>query len=231
MFRAIVAQHRVDHLALRHHLRATRMKGAPRRRIDGAGHFAAQDDAQAATRGIGLGDRRQQRLRVGMLGVLVDLLAGRSRRSGPGTSRRLRRKVLHDGEVVGDEEVARPMSRCRSSSRLRICDWIETSRALTGSSQTMKSGLEGEGAGDADALPLAAGEFVRVAARVGRVEAARCSSSATSSSRRSASGDAVHVERFADDAATVMRGFRLRDRVLEDDLHVAAQAGEVRRPR
>ena len=31
-------------------------------------------------------------------------------------------------------------SRWRSSSRLRICDWIDTSSALTGSSQTMKSG-------------------------------------------------------------------------------------------
>ena len=31
-------------------------------------------------------------------------------------------------------------SCCRSSSRFKIWDWIETSNAETGSSQTMKSG-------------------------------------------------------------------------------------------
>ena len=56
-------------------------------------------------------------------------------------------------------------SRCSSSSRLTICAWIETSSAETGSSQTMKSGLSGERAREADALPLAARELVRVAVR------------------------------------------------------------------
>ena len=36
---------------------------------------------------------------------------------------------------------ARFISRCRSSSRLMICDWMETSRAETASSQTMSLGL------------------------------------------------------------------------------------------
>ena len=31
-------------------------------------------------------------------------------------------------------------SACKSASRFRICDWMLTSSALTGSSQTMKSG-------------------------------------------------------------------------------------------
>ena len=34
----------------------------------------------------------------------------------------------------------RPCSRCRSSIRLRICAWIETSRADTGSSATIIDG-------------------------------------------------------------------------------------------
>ena len=46
------------------------------------------------------------------------------------------------------------------------CAWIETSSADTGSSQTMSFGLDGERAGDADALALAAGEFVRIAPHV-----------------------------------------------------------------
>ena len=51
--------------------------------------------------------------------------------------------------------------------RLRICAWIETSSAETGSSATISLGLEGERPGQADALPLAAGELVGVA--VGRL--------------------------------------------------------------
>ena len=51
------------------------------------------------------------------------------------------------------------------------CAWIETSSADTGSSATISFGLQGQRAGDADALPLAAGELVRVAVVVLRVEA------------------------------------------------------------
>ena len=35
----------------------------------------------------------------------------------------------------------RPSSRCRSRSRLRICAWIETSSAETGSSAMISFGL------------------------------------------------------------------------------------------
>ncbi len=42
-----------------------------------------------------------------------------------------------------------------------ICAWIDTSSADTGSSPTISSGLKRQRAGDADALALAAGEFVR----------------------------------------------------------------------
>ena len=51
--------------------------------------------------------------------------------------------------------------------------WIETSSADTGSSQTISFGLDGERAGDADALALAAGELVREAAHVVGLQADR----------------------------------------------------------
>ncbi len=44
-----------------------------------------------------------------------------------------------------------------------IWPWIETSRAETGSSQTISFGFQDHRARNADALALAAGEFVRVA--------------------------------------------------------------------
>ena len=51
--------------------------------------------------------------------------------------------VPHDREVVGDEQVGQPeLAPAGRSSRLMICAWIETSSAETGSSQTMKLGLE-----------------------------------------------------------------------------------------
>ena len=56
-----------------------------------------------------------------------------------------------------------PNSSWRSASRLRIWAWIETSSAETGSSATISLGVVRQGARDADALALAAGELVRVA--------------------------------------------------------------------
>ena len=49
--------------------------------------------------------------------------------------------------------------------------WIETSRADTGSSQMISFGPQGQGAGDPDALPLAAGELGREPVVVLGVEA------------------------------------------------------------
>ena len=65
---------------------------------------------------------------------------------------------------------ARPSSRCSARSRLMTCAWIDTSSAETGSSATISFGLSGQRAGDADALALAAGELVRIAVVVLRVQ-------------------------------------------------------------
>ena len=46
------------------------------------------------------------------------------------------------------------------------CAWIDTSSAETGSSSRISFGIDGERPSDADALALAAGELVRVAAEV-----------------------------------------------------------------
>ena len=53
------------------------------------------------------------------------------------------------------------------------CAWIDTSSADTGSSQTISFGLDRQRAGDADALALAAGELVRIAAHVVGLQADR----------------------------------------------------------
>ena len=82
-----------------------------------------------------------------------------------------------------------------------IWAWIETSRALIGSSATMRSGFERERPGDADALALAAGELVRVALGVVGVEPDRRQQLADALAALGLGADAVDVERLADDAA------------------------------
>ena len=52
-----------------------------------------------------------------------------------------------------------------------ICAWIETSSAETGSSAMISFGSQRQRPRDADALPLAAGELVRVAVVVLGAEA------------------------------------------------------------
>ena len=105
--------------------------------------------------------REKQRLRVGVAGGAAKILplGDPPPRSGRGTSQGRAGDVLDDGEVVADKESARPSSLCRSWSKLTICAWTETSSELTGSSQTMNVGFDGECAGDADSLALAAGEL------------------------------------------------------------------------
>ena len=83
-------------------------------------------------------------------------------------------------------------------------------------------GAQREGARDADALPLAAGELVRVAVHVVRVEADDLQE-LLHAGAAAAFGVAVDRERLADDVADghprVQRGVR----VLHDHLHPAAQ--------
>ena len=109
--------------------------------------------------------------------------------------------VPHDRQVVRDEEVGQAeLAAAAASSRLTIWAWIETSSAETGSSQTMKRRLDRQRPGDADALPLAARELVRIAVgccrRSGRpARAARRPALAA----RVARHDAVDRERLGDD--------------------------------
>ena len=84
-----------------------------------------------------------------------------------------------------------------------ICAWMLTSSAEIGSSATMNSGSHRERARDADALALAAGEFVRIAVRRRREQAdhveqfARRARVVCAPRRR----DAVKAQRLGEDLA------------------------------
>ena len=125
---------------------------------------------------------------------------------------------------------ARPYSRCRSISRLTICAWIETSSAETGSSQTMQLRPVDHGARDADALALAAGEFVRVAVDLLRQQPdlghhrldARAPILGAYQLR------VEGAQRLGDDLADRHARIERGERILEDDLHRLALRGRMR---
>ena len=108
------------------------------------------------------------------------------------------------------------------------CAWIETSSADTGSSQTISFGLDRERARDADALALAAGEFVRIAAHVVGLQADRLEQLATRSvaARLRDFASLWMMQRLADDRADRHARIERGERILEDDLHVAAQRAQ-----
>ncbi len=113
-----------------------------------------------------IGHRIHQRPRVGMLRIGPERRVVGALDDPPRyiTSTRSA-EIAHHRQVVADEEIGEAQSFFISTSRLRICAWMERSRAETGSSQTIRSGLSDQRAGDADALALAAGEFMRIAVR------------------------------------------------------------------
>ena len=114
-------------------------------------------------------------------------------------------------------------------NRFRICAWIETSSALTGSSQTMNFGSHGQRPGDADPLPLPAGELVRIAVVCVRVHAHLVQELEYAVLFVLAFGQVVDAEGFADDAAHGHAGVERGIGVLENDLHVLCACAAIPR--
>ena len=107
------------------------------------------------------------------------------------------------------------------------CAWIETSSAETGSSQTISLGSQGEGAGDADPLALAARELVRVAVVVLGVQADELQQLLHLALDLVLGHDPWSRNGVADDRADGLPRVQRRVRVLEDHLHVAADRPEL----
>ena len=130
------------------------------------------------------------------------------------------------GEVVADEqegEVASRLQLAHQHQDLRLDGDVEGGDRLVGDQQFR---LDREGAGDADALALAAGEFMREAVERGCRQADLIEQRRGAGAGGAAAGEAVHFHRLdqglADGAARVERGVR----VLEDDLHAGPQRGQ-----
>ena len=122
--------------------------------------------------GSGNGNRSHQPLGVGMLRIAED----RHRRPDLDDLTEIHHRhavadALDHRHVVRNEQVGETELCCRSSIRLTTCALIDTSSAETAFVGDDDLGLERQRAGDTDALPLAAGELMRIAVRHIRVQA------------------------------------------------------------
>jgi hypothetical protein len=140
---------------------------------------------------------------------------------------------VHHGDAVGDvadhREVVRDdhvrqaelvLEVVHQVDDLRLDGHVERGDRLVGDDHT---GLEGERAGDADALTLAAGELVRVAVVVLRAQAHQLQKTLDLLLHPALGLDALELERRRDDGADGVPGVQRAVRVLEDHLDVAAQ--------
>ncbi|RPK76440.1 hypothetical protein EES42_03360 [Streptomyces sp. ADI95-17] len=195
-------------------------------RVGGRRDVAVQDDPLPVLPGrrVRHRDRGQQRLGVGVRGVVVDLLV-RADLDDPA-------QVHHpdpvgdvpdDRQVVRDEHVAQPelsLEPVQQVDDLRLYGDVEGGDGLVGDDDL---GVQGQTAGDADALALTAGELVRIAVDVLRVEPDDVQQLLDPAAPVALRGDlGVDLVRLPDDVADrharVQRGVG----VLEHHLDVAA---------
>ena len=206
-------------------VRAAGVEAAAGGDCERARHVALED--QVPPRAVGSRQRngREQRLGIGVarsceeggLGGELDDLAEVHDRDAMGD-------VLHHREVVGDEDEAEPETGLQILEQVDDLCAHRDVEGRDGLVADQELGLDRKGAGDADALALAARELVRVAPRVAGQQAHEAEELGHPLLFRAAAGEAVNGERLgqhlADRHARVERAVG----VLEDDLHLAAQA-------
>ncbi len=175
------------------------------------------------------GHRREQGLRVGVLGVLVERLPVRDlddlaqiHHGHPVGD------VAHHREVVGHEQVGQPelgLELLQQVDDLGLDRDVQRRDRLVADDQAR---LHGQRPGDADALALAARQLVRVPAGHGGQQA-RVAEQLVDP--RGAGGpvrhDAVDGERLRDDLAHRHPRVERAVRVLEDDLHAPAHPAQL----
>ena len=130
--------------------------------------------------------------------------------------------MLDDGKVVGDEQIGQPLLALQIHHQvddLRLDRHVERGDRLVGDDQL---GIERQRAGDRDALPLTAREFVRKGVHLAAPQADLIEQAGDEPLLFLATRDVVHLQRLADDVAGRHARIERGKRVLKDDLHLAA---------
>jgi hypothetical protein len=131
--------------------------------------------------------------------------------------------VPHHRQVVRDHHVGEPhllLQILEEVDHLSLDRHVECGHRLVGDDQL---GFQGERTCDADALPLTAGELVRVSVVVLRVESDQLEQILHRALGAVLGLDALDTERRAHDRPDRVPRVQRRERILEDHLHVAAQ--------
>ena len=154
--------------------RAARPEPAPRRRIDRAGDVTGEEDPPPFALGhrVGLGDRRQERLRVRVRCVVVQLVGRPDLDQLAEVHHRHHvAHVAHDRQVVGDEQVAEAELLLQVLEQVDHAGLDADVERGDGLVEHDERRVERERPGDADPLALTAGELVREALGVVRRQA------------------------------------------------------------
>jgi len=155
---------------------------------------------------MGHRDGRQQRFRIGMGGLLEDPRR-RPRFHDPaeiGDGHPVG-DVLHHPQVVGDEQISdavRPPQLCQQIENLILGGDVQGTHRFV---QHQQPRLQGNGPGDGDALPLAAGELVGIAGHVIGVQAHLLQQRLHLRDRSGGAGTAVHEQRLGDAVTDQLR--------------------------
>ena len=217
------AQRRRTALALRHPTRTAGVKSTAARRIDVAGNLARQHGEALAV--VGVGDRRQQRLRI-----RVERFG--EQRAGRRGLHQLAQ--VHHGDPVGHQahhaQIVRDEQIGEREALLQVVEKVEylgLDRHVEGGDRLVAhhdAGIERDGAADRYALPLTAGEVGRHAAGVPRRQADRVEQLVDAPLDPPAVAEAVDAERLGYDAADRQPRVERGVRVLEHDLDVGQVA-------
>ena len=199
------------------------METAARRRTHRRRHLAGDDLLRTARLDLRVGDRdrRQQRLRIGVQRLGVELGARRDLDDAAEIHHRdAMTDMAHNREIVGDEDVgeAQPFLQFLEQIHdLRLDRDVERRYRLVAEDQRR---LQGQRAGNANALALSAREFVRIA--VGHVgqQAHHVEQLGDLLAIGGApAGQAMDLERLADDLRHLHARVQRPERVLIDHLH------------
>ena len=229
---AVVGQSRQVHAAGVAREGAARVEQAARRRVHGARDVALEQRAFAHDGRIGQRHGGQQGARVGMARIAEELVGRRRLHDlaevhyGDAIG-----DVFHNREIVADEDVGQPealLQRAHQVDDLRLDRHVERGDRLVGHDQL---GLDRERAGDRQALALAAGEFVRIAARMVGPQPDQLEQLADAGApRRLVAGKSVKHQRLAQHGAHGHARIERGVGVLEDHLHaLAARRASPRR--
>ncbi len=216
---------------VRHREGAAGAEAAAGGRIDRVGRIAGDRRAIHAPVGIHGGRRGKQRLRVGMLGRLRQRVGGAHLHHLTQVhDQHATADVLDHVQVVRDEHVgerALQLQLEQEIEHLGLHGLVERGDRLV---EHQQLGIEHQRARDVDALALAAAQLVRVPATVEtRVEPdapQQRAGALAGLGARATVHEQAEGHRILDGQARVER----RVGILEDQLHVAAQALHARRP-